>query len=265
MTTNINISVQGHDLVERSKQQQRDARTKRLTTDSLTDEAEKNRSRILREVPTADTAAQPRATDTDTAPYVRSNRPSASRMADEAFLLVTVINIDDATTYQQYPVEITGPDGVTYLLDGVPYAEGFLNRDRTFLYLPRNRTLEAFRRSTPYPYLYQTLFDYYAGGPVDPGTNEPVFYGVEFVEPVFRLHPFKPRRTTAYTMTLAGTVIGGNSPNYQSNGVVMAGYLNSPRYYMDTWSFGNTIVLNDVRWGTTNQNLLYFYPTDYPR
>ena len=265
MTTNINISVQGRDLVERSKQQQRDARTKRLTIDSLTEEAEKNRNRILREVPTADTAAQPRAIDTDTAPYVRSNRPSASRMADEAFLLVTVLNLDAETTYQRYPVSITGPDGVSYLLEGIPRADGFLNRDRTYLYLPRNRTVEAFRRSAPYPYIYQTLDTYYSGGPVNPGTNEPVFYGVEFMEPVFRLHPFKPRRNTPYTLTLAGIVIGGNTPDFLSSGVIIAGYLNSPRYYMDAWFLYNSITLNDVRWGMTNQNLIDFYPSDYPR
>ena len=267
MTTNINISVQGRDLVERSKQQQRDARTKRLTTDSLTEEAEKNRSKILREVPTTDTAAQPRAIDTDTAPYVRSNRPSASRMADEAFLLVTVLNLDTETTYQQYTVGITGSDDVSYLLNGVPYAEGFLNRDRTFLYLPRNRTVEAFRRSAPYPYIYQTLDTYYSGGPVDPGTNEPVFYGVEFMEPVFRLHPFKPRRTVPYTVTLNETsiVIGGNAQDFLSSGVIIAGYLNSPTYYMDTWFLYNSITLNDVMWGMTNQNLIDFYPSDYPR
>ena len=260
MATNINISVHGHDLVERSKQQQRDARTKRLTTASLTEEAEKNRNRILREVPTADTAAQLRAIDTDTAPFIRSNRPSASRMPDTAFLLVTVQNLDATTTFQSYTVRLTDPNGVTYTLVGKPYANGFLNRDRTFLFLPRNRTVYDFERSTPYKYIYQTLLDSYSGGPIDPDTGEPVNYGVEFVEPVFTLYPFKPERSVPYLLDLSFP-----EPGLLSAGVFMAGYLRLPTYYMDLWLGSSPIISPDVIWGTTNQSILDFYPSDYPR
>ena len=87
------------------------------------------------------------------------------------------------------------------------------------------------------------------------------------MEPVFRLHPFKPRRTVPYTVTLNETsiVIGGNAQDFLSSGVIIAGYLNSPTYYMDTWFLYNSITLNDVMWGMTNQNLIDFYPSDYPR
>jgi hypothetical protein len=88
MATNLNVSVTGHGLVERSKQQQRDARTGRLTREAITRDAETNREEILR-----DTASQPalsralapsRPIDTETAPYLRSNRPAGTRIPLQA-------------------------------------------------------------------------------------------------------------------------------------------------------------------------------------
>lgn len=85
MATNINISVAGHDLVERSKQQQRDARTNRLTLESITKDATTNRDTLPKE-PAADAQAlaPARSVNTETEPYFRVNRPAATRVLVKA-------------------------------------------------------------------------------------------------------------------------------------------------------------------------------------
>jgi hypothetical protein len=85
MATNINISVAGHDLVERSRQQQRDARTNRLTLESVTKDATTNRETLLKQ-PTADPQilAPIRSINTETEPYFRVNRPAATRVLIKA-------------------------------------------------------------------------------------------------------------------------------------------------------------------------------------
>lgn len=78
MATNLNVSVTGHGLVERSKQQQRDARTGRLTREAITRDAETNREEILSAL------APARSGNTETAPYIRTNRPVATRVPFQA-------------------------------------------------------------------------------------------------------------------------------------------------------------------------------------
>lgn len=260
MATNINISIAGRNLIERSKQQQRDARTTNLTTTSLTEDATKNRETILRDVPTATVLAPSRVIDTDTSPYVRVNRPVATRRLDEAFLVVTNLNYVFADPFNKHTVHITDPNGSVFVLNGVLDSSMLDFMNRTYLFLPVNKTLEDFRRSVPYPYIFETLDTYYTPTPEEQPR------AVTFIEPMFRLRPFRPARNTPYTVSLVSVVLSGTG----NSGAVMAGYLNSPTYYIEEWftgfgGSGEPIIANNVRWGVTNPDRLYLYPPDYPK
>jgi hypothetical protein len=85
MATNININLEGRDLVERAKQQQRDARTNRLTREAITTDAATNRETLLGEPTAASQVLAPtRSVNTDTEPYIRVNRPAATRVLVKA-------------------------------------------------------------------------------------------------------------------------------------------------------------------------------------
>lgn len=258
MATNISISVAGRNLIERSKQQQRDARTANLTTTSLTADAEKNRETILRDAPDTAALAPSRVIDTDTAPYVRVNRPTATRGLDNAFLLVTNLNYVFADPNNKHTVHITDPSGSVFVLSGLLDSSMLDFMNRTYLFLPINKTLDDFKRSVPYQYIFATLDTHYTPSPEERPR------AVTFIEPMFRLRPFKPIKNTPYTISLVSTVLSGTG-NF---GAVMAGYLNSPKYYIEEWftgfGGGEPIIANNVRWGITNQDRIDLYPSNYP-
>lgn len=256
MSTNIRLTIAGRNLLQRSKQQQRDARATHLTTTTLTDDAARNRESILRETPTATVLTPSRVIDTETPPYIRVNRPTASRGVDDAFLVVTNLNYIFADPYNTHVVRITDPSGSTYTLTGVLNSSMVDFKNRTYLFLPRNKTLTDFQNSAPYAYIYETLDTHYKPLP------EEFFPTVNFIEPIFRLQPFRPTRSAEYTISLISAVISSTG-NF---GAVMAGYMKSPTYYIAEWSTGGPtpIVVNNIRWGTTNQDLIDLYPPNYP-
>lgn len=264
MATNINISVAGHDLVERSKQQQRDARTNRLTLESITKDATTNKDTLLRTQDGTSTAASSASSviDSNDSPYIRVNRPAASRLPDNAFLVVTNLNYAIFDPLNTHRVHITSPGGEVTVLSGVLDSSMVDFMNRTYLFLPINKTLEDFERSVPYSYIYTTLDTHYTPTP----ETQP--RAVTFIEPMLSLRPFRPTRNTGYTIALVN-----NLPVFQSPagnvGAIMAGYLNSPTYYIAEWftDFGNgpyPIVADNVQWGATNPSLSYLYPPDYP-
>ena len=264
MATNINISVQGHDLVERSKQQQRDARTNRLTRESITQDAATNNDTLLRSQgsPSAAASSASSVIDSNDSAYIRVNRPAASRLPDNAFLVVTNLNYATPDPLNTHRVQIRSPGGGVNFLNGVLDSSMVDFMNRTYLFLPTNKTLEDFKRSVPYSYIYATLDTHYTPTP----ETQP--RAVTFIKPMFNLRPFRPIRGTGYTVSLVN-----NLPVFQSPagnvGAIMAGYLNSPTYYIAEWftAFGDgpyPIVADNVQWGITNPELTYRYPPDYP-
>lgn len=265
MSTNINISVEGQDLVERSKQQQRDARTNRLTLESITKDATTNRDTLTRDQGSLAAATTPTSTpvDSNDSAYIRTTRPTASRAPDSAFLLVTNLSTADPDPLNQHRVRITSPSGEVTVLSGVLDSSmtNFINR--THLFLPLGKTLEDFKRSVPYPYIYANLDLEYTPYP------ETIPRAITFIEPMRTLRPFRPERNTKYTIELVNTVfrLQGFAGNF---GAIMAGYLNTPTYYLSDWftvdsEYGiDPIIANNVQWGVTNQALAYQYPPGYP-
>jgi hypothetical protein len=260
MATNININVEGRDLVERAKQQQRDARTNRLTRESITTDAATNRETLLGEPTTAAQVLAPtRSIDTDTDPYIRVSRPAATRIPNNAFLVVTNLNYvypDDANTHRVY---ITDPSGRVNALPGLLDSSMVDFMNRTYLFLSRGKTLADFKRSVPYDDIFTTLDTYYTPTPEESPR------AVNFIEPMLALSPFRPAKSTAYTVSLTGDrqSFTGNS------GAVMAGYLNTRTYYIDEWftSFEGgfqPIRVDGVQWGVTNTALTSRYPPGYP-
>lgn len=262
MATNLKISVAGNGLVERSKQQQRDARAGRLTREAITKDAESNREEILRataatpELSRALTTARP--IDTETAPFLRVNRPAATRIPDNAFLVVTNLNFVYPDLSNTHRVYITDPSGNVSTLSGLLDSSMVDFMNRTYLFLPRGRTLDDFKRSIPYSYIFATLDTHYTPTPEERPR------AVTFIEPIFSLTPFRPARGTPYTIALTGDV-----PSLTGNaGAVMAGYFNEPTYYIAEWLTGwdyyDPIITYNIRWGATNYDLDYLYPPDYP-
>jgi hypothetical protein len=265
MATNINISVAGHDLVERSKQQQRDARTNRLTLESITKDATTNSDSLLRDQgnTSAATSLTRDVIDSNDSPYIRVNRPAASRAPDSAFLLVTNLNYVAPDPLNQHRVRITSPSGEITVLAGVLDSSMVDFMNRTYLFLPLGKTLEDFKRSVPYSYIYATLDLNFTPYPEDRPR------AVTFIEPMRTLRPVRPVRNTKYTIELVEIVprLGTVSGNV---GAVMAGYLNTPTYYISDWftyereDSIDPIVANNVQWGVTNPALAYRYPPGYP-
>jgi hypothetical protein len=264
MATNININVEGRDLVERSKQQQRDARTNRLTRESITKDAAANNETLLRSQGSPSAAASPArgVIDTNDSAYIRVNRPAASRLPDNAFLVVTNLNYATPDSFNTHRVYITSPGGDVNVLNGVLDSSMVDFMNRTYLFLPLNKTLEDFKRSVPYSYIYATLDTHYTPTP----ETQP--RAVTFIEPMFTLRPFRPTRETRYTISLVNNIQPFESPA-GNVGAIMAGYLNTPTYYIAEWftGFGDgpyPIVADNVQWGITNPDLTSRYPPDYP-
>jgi hypothetical protein len=264
MSTNINITVQHQMLIERSKRQQKNARTGRLTEEVIKTDAEKNRDRLIREAAepkvSALFSAPNRPIDTETAPYIRPNRPAATRIPDNAFLVVTNLNASGDDIFNDFLVYLRTQSGATSLLNGVLEFEKFDFRNKTYLFLPRGKRVADFRRSVPFSYI-DTILDILFT-PVPEGIPRPVNY----VEPTYTLSPFRPDRGTAYTITLERSGGGvGNSPSGTLNyGGLMAGYLNSPTFYYDRWFTlpSEYPTVSNVQWGQTNPAIVY--PSDYP-
>jgi hypothetical protein len=274
MATNLNVSVTGHGLVERSKQQQRDARTGRLTREAITRDAETNREEILRA-----TASQPalsralapsRPIDTETAPYLRSNRPAASRLPDDAFLVVTNFNHAFVDNLNRRRVRVEDTAGNVTMLRGLLDFSMQNFRNRTYLFLPQNKTLDDFESSIPYRDIYTLLDTRHTPKSDDipplPDYNPENVPGiVHFIKPTLRLKPFRPNDRNRYTVSL----VSDFSSSTGNSGGIMAGYFGRRTFYYAAWftlEYTNTpIQVDNVRWGYTNPATIELYPPGYPR
>jgi hypothetical protein len=276
MATNLSVSVTGHGLVERSKQQQRDARTGRLTREAITRDAETNREEILR-----DTASQPalsralapsRPIDTETAPYLRSNRPAASRLPDKAFMLVVYKNIEFTRLYS-FRVRLTDSKDRSTVLNGELTFFDPNATNKTYLFLPQGRRLSHFRRSRPFPAINGTTLM----NPTFNSINEAVGSlgrRIDYVEPPYSLRPFKPDPSETYTVTLQPMGISEN-PLLLGSGGVITGYFDKPTYSVNIWNFYDGAIefnpvniARGVRWGVTTDAIHLgvgdYYPPGYP-